>query len=83
MTVVESPLPCSRNCVFEEDCAKKYSLGICNEIIDAVIDKFVTEPLEEKVVQGNKITAAMTDSNGTVTVSKGRLIVNIKTKRRS
>ena len=78
MSKVETTLPCSFKCPFGRDCAGKYSLGICKEIIDEATDRFITEPLEEKIVHGNEIVAAMTDHNGKVTVSEGQLRVEVE-----
>lgn len=78
MTKVEFILPCAPKCIFGRDCAGKYLSGICKEMIDELIERIVTKQLEEKVTRGNKITAAMTDHDGKVTVSEGKTIIDIK-----
>ncbi len=81
--VESSPLPCSIGCIFGKDCAKMYSRKICKDTVDNQVEKFIKQPTEEKTVRDNKITAAMTDDNGKITISEGWITIEVKKSKKA
>lgn len=70
-------------CIFGKNCANMYSRGICKDTVDEQVEKFINQPTKEKTVYGNKITAAMTDDNGKVTISEGMMIIEVKNTKKA